>query len=178
MGGYGTRSPGARTPACSLKIALRYLTVQGRRSKLRIRLVLFVEFLVLKLTRKGEYAIRSMIFLAQQDPEKICLMNDIAEGTEVPRTFLAKILQGFARLDLVQSQRGCGGGFSLARPADQITLREVVEAVEGPIIPNQCLGSPDFCSHSSNCRTHLVWKKVQDQVKHTLDGVTLSELTP
>lgn len=131
---------------------------------------------MMELTRKGEYAIRGIIYLAQQPPGRVSLISEIAAAAEVPQTFLAKIFQSFAKLGLVTSSRGTGGGFMLARPASAITLREVVEAVEGPIVPNRCLlGSP--CDRGAGtCRVHGTWQQVQSEVVRILDGVTIETL--
>jgi Rrf2 family protein len=94
----------------------------------------------------------------------------------VPKTFLAKILRDFVKVGLATSSRGTGGGFALSRPADSITLREVVEAVEGPILPNRCLIGAGACERDETCRVHPVWKKVRDQIVSVLDGVTIAEL--
>ncbi len=134
---------------------------------------------MMELTRKGEYAIRGIIYLAQQPPGKLCLISEIAEATEVPATFLAKIFQSFAKLGLVNSYRGTGGGFTLGRQPSRITLREVVEAVEGPIMPNRCLLGDEPCEFGRGeraCRVHPVWRKVQGQVVQILDSVTIEEL--
>jgi len=130
---------------------------------------------MMELTRKGEYAIRGIIYLAQQPPGRVSLISEIAAAAEVPQTFLAKIFQSFAKLGLVTSSRGTGGGFVLARPASSITLREVVEAVEGPIVPNRCLlGRP--CDRDGTCRVHGIWKQVQTGVVNILDSVTIDTL--
>ncbi|GFE58941.1 Rrf2 family transcriptional regulator [Geobacter sp. AOG1] len=131
---------------------------------------------MMELTRKGEYAIRGMIYLARQAPGKMALISEIAEATEVPPTFLAKIFQNFAKLGLVNSYRGTGGGFMLGRPASRITLREVVEAVEGPIIPNRCLMGSGACDFDKQCNVHPVWRRVQGQVVQILESVTIEEL--
>ncbi len=131
---------------------------------------------MMELTRKGEYAIRGVIYLAQQPPGKMILISEIAEAAKVPQTFLAKILQSFAKLGIVNSYRGTGGGFTLGRSAGRITLREVVEAVEGPILPNRCLISEAECDRGSSCLVHPVWRKVQGQVVQILDSVTIEEL--
>lgn len=128
------------------------------------------------LTRKGEYAIRGMVYLARQEPGKLILVNEIAETVDVPQSFLAKIFQGLTRLGLVRSSRGAGGGFALARPAAEISLREVIEAVEGPICVNRCVIDASFCDRSGNCTVHPVWHRVQNQVRGILDGVSLAEL--
>lgn len=130
---------------------------------------------MMELTRKGEYAIRGIIYLAQQPPGQVSLISEIAAAAEVPQTFLAKIFQNFAKLGLVTSSRGTGGGFVLGRPASQITLKDVVEAVEGPILPNRCLlGSA--CDRGGPCRVHEVWREVQKQISSTLESVTIDTL--
>lgn len=131
---------------------------------------------MMELTRKGEYAIRGIVYLAQQPPGKIALISEIAEATDVPQTFLAKIFQSFAKLGLVQSFRGTGGGFLLGRSPAKITLRQVVEAVEGPIMPNRCLMVEESCDRSASCLVHPVWRKVQSEVGKILDEVTLEDL--
>lgn len=131
---------------------------------------------MMELTRKGEYAIRGIIYLAQQPPGKMSLISEIAEAAEVPQTFLAKIFQSFAKLGIVNSYRGTGGGFTLSRPPSTITLREVVEAVEGPIIPNRCLIGSGACDRGAKCNVHPIWRKVQTQVVEILESVTIEEL--
>jgi Rrf2 family protein len=131
---------------------------------------------MMELTRKGEYAIRGVIYLAQQPPGKVALISEIAASAQVPQTFLAKIFQSFAKLGIVSSSRGTGGGFTLARPASAITLREVVEAVEGPILPNRCLLGAGNCERDGVCNVHKVWRTVQSQVVQVLESVTIEEL--
>ena len=131
---------------------------------------------MMELTRKGEYAIRGIIYLAQQPPGKMALISEIAAAAGVPQTFLAKIFQSFSKLGFVNSYRGTGGGFTLARPASRITLRQVVEAVEGPILPNRCLMGGMDCDREAQCMVHPVWRQVQSQVVQVLDSVTIEEL--
>lgn len=131
---------------------------------------------MMELTRKGEYAIRGILYLARQPQGKVSLVGDIAAASDVPKSFLAKILQDFVKMGLVTSSRGTGGGFLLARPADRITLREVVEAVEGPIMPNRCLSGPGACDRDRFCRVHPVWERVRQETIAILDGITIEEL--
>lgn len=130
----------------------------------------------MELTRKGEYAIRGIIFLARLPKGKIALISEIADATNVPQTFLAKIFQSFAKLGLVNSYRGTGGGFTLGRSPSSITLREVVEAVEGPIMPNRCLMGEGGCEHDRKCLVHPVWRQVQSAVVNILEDVTIEDL--
>jgi Rrf2 family protein len=131
---------------------------------------------MMELTRKGEYAIRGIVYLAGQPVDCVCLLNDIAVAVDVPATFLAKIFQQFSKIGLVKSFRGTGGGFVLARSPDKITLLEVVEAVEGKIIPNRCVAGSDECERSQSCHVHPVWQRVQNQVCDVLAAVTLKDL--
>ncbi|AJE03186.1 RrF2 family transcriptional regulator [Geobacter pickeringii] len=131
---------------------------------------------MMELTRKGEYAIRGIVYLAQLPPGKVALISEIAEAADVPQTFLAKILQSFAKIGIVKSFRGAGGGFTLGRSAGKITLREVVEAVEGPIMPNRCLLGAGSCERDGTCGVHPVWREVQGKVVEVLEGVTIEEL--
>lgn len=131
---------------------------------------------MMELTRKGEYAIRGIVYLAQQPPGKVVLVSEVAQVTGVSPTFLAKIFQSFAKLGLVNSFRGTGGGFLLGRPAARITLRQVVEAVEGPIIPNRCLSEEGSCDRETACTVHPVWRKIQGEIAAILDSVTMEDL--
>ena len=132
---------------------------------------------MMELTRKGEYAIRGIVYLAGRPIDKVCLLSDIAAAVDVPPTFLAKIFQQFSKTGLVKSFRGTGGGFVLGRDPENNTLLEVVEAVEGPIIPNRCVVTPSDCGRSGFCSVHPVWKRVRDEVRDVLAGVTLKELS-
>ena len=130
----------------------------------------------MELTRKGEYAIRGIVFLASQPTDQICLLSDIAAAVDVPQTFLAKIFQQFSKIGLVRSYRGTGGGFILGRPPEKISLLEVVEAVEGPIVPNRCVTGERDCSRADTCNVHPVWMDVKEQIREILAGVSLKDL--
>jgi len=86
---------------------------------------------MLQLTRDGEYAVRAILFLASQPLGKISLISEISKVQDIPKSYLAKIMQHLVKVGLVNSRRGAKGGFFLARPADRITLRQTIEAVEG-----------------------------------------------
>ncbi|ACD94963.1 RrF2 family transcriptional regulator [Trichlorobacter lovleyi] len=131
---------------------------------------------MMELTRKGDYAIRGIIYLASQPPNKISLLSEIAVAVDVPQTFLAKIFQQFSKTGIVKSFRGTGGGFLLAGPPESITLLQVVEAVEGPILPNRCVLKPGECERDASCTVHPVWRQVQQQVRSILAGITLKDL--
>lgn len=131
---------------------------------------------MMELTRKGDYAIRGIVYLAAQPPEKISLLSDIAAAVDVPQTFLAKIFQQFSKSGIVRSYRGTGGGFVLAMAPEKISLLEVVEAVEGPITPNRCAIGPGECSRDGFCTVHPVWVRIQTEVRKSLSEITLKDL--
>src|SRR5512147_1501351 len=111
----------------------------------------------MKLTRGGEYAIRGVLYLAQQNDGKVNMLSAIAKAQDVPPRFLAKIFQALAKAGIVKSHRGAKGGFSLARPASDVTLKDVIEAIEGPLFLNVCLAVPGECSREALCPIHSVW---------------------
>ncbi len=131
---------------------------------------------MMELTRKGDYAIRGIVYLAGQPYDKISLLSDIAAAVDVPQTFLAKIFQQFSKSGIVRSFRGTGGGFLLARSPEKITLLDVVEAVEGPLTLNRCMAGVGECARDSYCTVHPVWRNVQERIRGMLAEVTLKEL--
>jgi Rrf2 family iron-sulfur cluster assembly transcriptional regulator len=130
----------------------------------------------MRLTRGSDYAMRGMIYLARQSAGKICLVSEVAEAQSVPESYLAKIFQDLSRSGLVVSHRGAKGGFVLARDPDKITLRQVIEAVEGPIALSPCLDERVGCELSAICEVHLILAEAQSQLLNVLDGSTLRDI--
>jgi len=132
----------------------------------------------LQLTRGAEYAIRAMTYLARYPQGHVASLHEIGEAQDIPESFLAKILQSLVRSGLALSQRGAHGGFTLARPASDITMQQVIEAVDGPISVNQCVLSPQDCARSASCVTHVAWLRAQSQLMDVLGSITLQSLAP
>ncbi len=132
----------------------------------------------LQLTRGGEYAIRAMSYLALRPVGEIRALHDVGAERDIPESFLAKIFQSLVHAGLVTSQRGAHGGFALARRPEDITVRQIVEAVDGPIALNGCVLWPDDCRRSGTCRMHEVWVLAQERMMEVLEQVTLAELAP
>ncbi len=130
----------------------------------------------MKLTRGGEYGIRGVLYLAEQDEGKVSMLSAIAKEQDVPPRFLAKIFQALAKANVVKSHRGAKGGFSLARPAAEITVKDVIEAVEGPVHLNVCLIAPGECDRTALCPVHGVWEKAQEQMMAVLAQTNFAEL--
>jgi Rrf2 family iron-sulfur cluster assembly transcriptional regulator len=130
----------------------------------------------MKLTRGGEYGIRGVLYLAQQNDGKVNMLSAIAKAQDVPPRFLAKIFQALAKAGVVKSHRGAKGGFSLARPASEITIKDVVEAVEGPINLNVCLIGQGECDRDATCTMHPVWLEAQDKMMSVLAKANFADL--
>jgi Rrf2 family transcriptional regulator, iron-sulfur cluster assembly transcription factor len=130
----------------------------------------------MKLTRGGEYGIRGVLYLAQQDDGKVSMLSAIAQAQDVPPRFLAKIFQALAKAGVVKSHRGAKGGFSLARPATEISIKDVIEAVEGPIYLNVCLTGPGECDRDITCSMHAVWEDAQAKMMSVLAKANFGDL--
>jgi Rrf2 family transcriptional regulator, iron-sulfur cluster assembly transcription factor len=131
---------------------------------------------MMELTRKAEYAVRGMLFLGRLQEGRSAMLGDIADAMDTPRTFLAKIFQALVKKGLVKSTKGIKGGFVLARLPEKITLCEIVEAIEGPIMPNKCLMGEGVCSFQKTCTVHPVWRRLQTVTRGILEEVTLKTL--
>lgn len=127
------------------------------------------------ISRETDYAVRCVLHLART-PEKIVMISEIASSCEVPRSFLAKILQRLARAGIVRSYRGAGGGFQLVRSVDELSLRDVIEVMQGPIALNACAVDRNHCSRSSHCVVHPVWVQASAGVERILAKQTFRKL--
>jgi Rrf2 family protein len=127
--------------------------------------------LQLELSSEGRYALRALVYLAWAG-ERVTASRISAEAG-VPRRLLARILADLSRAGLVESEQGRGGGSRLARPADGITLREAVEAVEGPFGVTRCIMEDRACGEGAPCTLHEAWEEGQRAILEYLDDQTL-----
>ncbi len=130
----------------------------------------------MKLTRGGEYGIRGMLYLAMQPPERIILLSEISNEQKIPESYLAKIFQSLSRSGLVRSLRGFKGGYALGRPPEKITVKDIIEGVEGPIALNLCTRDKSSCAEGKDCKIQGVWKNAQNAMIEVLEGTTLADL--
>jgi Rrf2 family protein len=119
---------------------------------------------VLRISRKIDYGLRAMIYLASVVPGAIVPFREIARQMDVPEDFLAKILKTLVDAGLVRSARGPHGGYVLARSPSEVSFLDVIEAVEGPVALNTCLDGEDACGHSVLCTMTAVWKLGQERM--------------
>jgi len=130
---------------------------------------------VLRISRKIDYGLRAMIYLASIAPEDVVPFREIARKMSVPEDFLAKILKQLVDERLVRSARGPHGGYALARPAAQISFLDVIEAVEGPVALNVCLDD-EGCGRAGSCTMVGVWRLGQEKMLEVYRQSKLSEL--
>src|SRR3989441_9802702 len=132
---------------------------------------------IMQVSRKIDYALRAVIHLAnEEDNERACSVAEIAAREKVPRHFLEKIIQELIHKGLVRSQRGPHGGYLLARSADRVTFRDVIEAVEGPISLNVCVGEHADCSLMGACGMERVWREGQRRVLEVFEKTTIGDV--
>jgi len=131
-----------------------------------------------KVSTRGDYASRALLSLALHREEGPTSVRDIAERTGLPQPYLEQILLALKGAGLVRSKRGVGGGYILARSADEISLAEIVSAVDGPIQAGD-FGQPHTngaCDHEGQCVLLAIWGDVGERMRQLLDGYSLSDL--
>jgi len=129
-----------------------------------------------RLTNEGEYAVRLMVYLAGRNREQLISAREIAENQKIPQRFLRSIVSQFVKLGFINSFQGKGGGVRLAEGAEDRTLLEVIEAVEGPIYLNVCMQGEVACEFSGQCAVHLVWHEAQEAIQRILGQKKIKEL--
>ncbi len=123
-----------------------------------------------------EYAIHSLVFLANVSRESPVLVSDVASATRVPETYLRKLFQQLTRSGILFSRRGAKGGFSMARDPDEITLKDVVEAIDGSLPTYTCLKTTRGCRLASPCPVHEVFEEARAKMAGVLAGTTVADL--
>jgi Rrf2 family protein len=134
----------------------------------------------MRITNAEDYALRTMLHLAGQPVGAFCAIEAVARGQEIPVAFLRKLMRPLQRAGLVVTRRGAEGGVALGRPAGEISFRQVLEALDGPIVLQACV-APDPahvepCGVSARCRMRETWRRIQAQFLESLDGVRVGDL--
>jgi len=132
-----------------------------------------------KVSTRGDYASRALLSLALHDDAQLpTSVRDIAERTGLPQPYLEQILLALKGAGLVRSKRGVGGGYVLARPPEEITLAQIVSAVDGPIVAGD-FGAPHengACEHEGQCVLLSVWSEVGEHMREHLGSFTLADM--
>ena len=126
----------------------------------------------MQITRQADYAVRAVLYLAQLGAEQRAATSQIAQEQSIPPSFLAKIVSQLSVAGLLQTSRGARGGVSLARPPEQISLLEVVEAIDGPILLNECVSNAGACQFGDSCPMKPIWCDAQSELVQRLGATT------
>ena len=132
----------------------------------------------MKLSSRGEYASRAILYIALHGRNQPVRIREIAERQEIPLKYLENILLTLQRAGIVRSKRGAKGGYYLARPADQTTVGQVIRAMDGPLAPMHCVSvtAYEHCRHEATCALKSVWQEVRDAVANVLDNTSFADV--
>ena len=127
-------------------------------------------------SRSAEYAIRACAYLADVEEGRYAMVKNIARDCSISTHFLAKVLQGLARKGLLRSSKGPTGGFALGRPADDIKLLDLVDAIDGLSEHQRCPGGMAECNDEAQCGMHDSWKELRERIGHYLEDTSILDL--
>jgi Rrf2 family protein len=130
----------------------------------------------MKITRAGDYALKVMAYFASQEKNKIYMRNELSEICKIPDSFLGKILQALAKNELLVSERGKKGGFKFVKNPEDITIYDIITAVEGEVTINECLIDSEFCHILNSCNIHSVLNQIRNSFISELKKYTLSDI--
>jgi FeS assembly SUF system regulator len=132
---------------------------------------------VLRISRLTDYGIVLLTRFASDRTTSVHTARDLAAEVRVPAPTVSKILKALAHVGILESHRGASGGFSLARPAERISVAEVIEALDGPIAMTECLGEePGACEIESGCPVRSNWDRINRTVRDALVGLTIADM--
>lgn len=129
----------------------------------------------MQITRQADYALRAMLYLAQLEPNQRAATSQIAEEQHIPPSFLAKIISQLSIAGLIHTSRGARGGVSLAHQPEEISVLEVVEAIDGPISLNECTENPSACPFGEDCPLRPLWCDTQTELVKRLKKTSFAE---
>ncbi|MBW8055781.1 MAG: Rrf2 family transcriptional regulator [Nitrospira sp.] len=129
----------------------------------------------MRLSTKGRYAVTAMIDLALHDEVRPVALTDIAETQKISVSYLEQLFARLRKNRLVKGMRGPGGGYRLARPASEVTIAEIIAAVDEQIDMTRCAGKED-CQDGEKCLTHELWADLSKQLYDFLHGITLGQI--
>ena len=130
----------------------------------------------MQITRQADYAVRAVLHLARINGNQRAATSQVAQEQHIPPSFLAKIISQLSIAGLLHTSRGARGGVTLAREPKDITLLEVIEAIDGPIMLNECVGDSSTCTFDEDCPLRPVWCEAQNELVARLKGTNFQQL--
>jgi FeS assembly SUF system regulator len=131
---------------------------------------------MLRISKLTDYGIVLLAALAERPLGATANARELAEATRIPFPMVGKVLKALAQAQLLVSHRGAKGGYGLARPAESITVAEIIEALEGPIALVECNAGPGHCEQEASCHVRDPWQRIHSTIRGTLSHVTLRGL--
>ncbi|MDD6232688.1 RrF2 family transcriptional regulator [Frisingicoccus sp.] len=130
----------------------------------------------MKLSTKGRYGLRAAVALAMYAKDEPVSISTIAAREELSESYLEQLFAKLKKAGLVHSIRGTNGGYQLSRPAEDISVGDVLRALEGNMVIVDCPDSESQCAKYGSCVTKYVWKRINNSINDTMDAITLEEL--
>ena len=131
---------------------------------------------MLRLSKSTDYGIRILAQLARDELGVTRNARDVAEDLYLPVPMVSKVMKSLARAGVLESHRGPGGGFSLSRRPDDLSVADMIAALEGPVALTECQVGPSLCRHEGKCSVQEPWSVINRSVRNTLATITLSDL--
>jgi Rrf2 family transcriptional regulator, cysteine metabolism repressor len=129
----------------------------------------------MKISKKSQYGLRALVFLAR-NRDKVLSLRSISEKEKIPFNYLEKIFSQLEKKRLINSKKGVQGGYTLAVSPEKIKVGEVIKALEGEIILVECVGSKSNCVLKKSCKTISAWRKIQESLEKTINSISLKDL--
>ncbi len=130
----------------------------------------------MKLSTKSRYALRALVDLAFNQEGSPITLKEIANRQKISLKYLEHMFNTLKGAGFIKSQRGAHGGYKLAKPAAQISANDVVCSIDGPVSIVDCCTATDYCDQQSGCKTHALWKRINDGITAELTGTTIADL--
>ena len=129
---------------------------------------------MIRISTKGRYSLRMMMDLARHFGEGPVMLREIAERQAISEKYLGQIIFQLRAANLIRSTRGAHGGYSLVKSPENITVKDIVEAVEGSINLVECVNAPAICDRADDCIARIVWTRAAEKVSDYLESIKLS----
>lgn len=130
---------------------------------------------MLRLSTKGQYGVRAMYEIAKGHPKPITI-KEISKRQDVSIPYLEQILNRLRHAGLIKSMKGPGGGYILSKKPEEISISEILKELEGPFALTSCLNPEEGCVRVDTCVTHLLWKRLGEEIEEFLNTITLKDL--
>lgn len=131
----------------------------------------------MQFTKAEEYGLLGILYLAEKEPNVITPLSEISEAQEIPEKFLAKIFQSLSRSGLVRSHRGVRGGFTLGKRPEDISIKEILESIQGPYHLLKCIPEPSLCTKAGFCSLRELLVIAENKLISVFADHTLADLS-